>query len=139
MKKNTLITILIILGVIVLAVILLNKPSAPTTDAETAKCIGENSVLYIQLGCHACKLQEDMFGDNYQYLNKVDCFYEKDKCLNVETSNNPGIIKKFFCWVGISKCPVKTMGITATPTWIIEGESYEGVQDIEALKGLTGC
>ena len=58
MKKRSWITILIIIAVIALAVIILNKPT-PETPEEIAKCIGENSVLYTQLGCHACEIQED--------------------------------------------------------------------------------
>jgi len=109
MKKSQIITILIIVAVIIFY--LLIKSPSQNTDAETAKCIGENSVLYIQLGCHACEIQEEMFGTNYKHLRVVDCFYEQDKCF----------------------------GITATPTWLIDGEKYLGVQSIEKLKELTGC
>jgi hypothetical protein len=98
------------MGVILLSIIILYKPN-PETSEEIAKCIGKNSELYVQLGCHACKSQEKMFGENYQYLNTIDCFYEGEKCL----------------------------GIQYTPTWIIKGEKYEKVQDIEKLKELTGC
>jgi uncharacterized protein YxeA len=109
MKKN-LITIIIILGVIILSIVIINKPH-PETPEEVAKCIGKNSVLYIKLGCNACKIQEEMFGENYEYLTIIDCFYERDKCSE----------------------------IIFTPTWIIKGEKYEGVQSIEKLKELTGC
>ena len=112
MKKNSLITILIIIAVIVLAYFLINKPK-PETPEELAKCIGERSTLYVQLGCSHCKDQEDMFGDNLKYLKEIDCFYERNKCIENE--------------------------ITGTPTWIIDGEKYEGVQTIEKLKELTGC
>ena len=76
-------------------------------------CIGQNSELYIQLGCHACETQEELFGENYQYLNSIDCFFEREQCIDA--------------------------GITATPTWIIDGKKYIGVQNIEKLKELTGC
>ena len=52
-----------------------------------------------------------MFGDNLQYLNIIDCFYDRTQC----------------------------EGITGTPTWIINGEAYKGVQNIDRLKELTGC
>ena len=52
-----------------------------------------------------------MFGKNRQYLNTIDCWYEREKCL----------------------------GIQSTPSWIIKGEKYIGVQSIEKLKELTGC
>lgn len=112
MKKTKLITIAIIIGVIIFAVFILNR-SHPETSEEIAKCIGENSELYTQLGCSHCEDQEEMFGENLKYLEIVDCFYEKEKC-SVED-------------------------ITATPTWKIKGEKYKGVQTIEKLQELTGC
>jgi hypothetical protein len=110
MKRNTIINFVIILLVIVLVIFILNR-KAPTIDTNVAKCIGTNSQLYTQLGCSHCKTQEDMFGSNLKYLNITDCFYEQDKCTN----------------------------ITATPTWIIKGQTYLGVQSIETLQNLTGC
>lgn len=110
--KSIIFTILILIAVIILAYLALNKRT-PITDQEVVKCIGSKSVLYIQLGCHACKTQEEMFGDNYQYLSKVDCWYTNQPCVD----NN----------------------ITATPTWIIKGERVVGVQTIDKLKELTGC
>lgn len=110
MKKRVLITIIIIFGVIVLSHFVLNK-SHPDIDKETAQCIGQNSVIYIQFGCSHCKDQEEIFGEDYQYLNVVDCFFELEKC----------------------------GGITHTPTWVIDNKKYEGVQSIEKLKELTGC
>jgi hypothetical protein len=113
MKKkdyNLIVTILIILAIGTLVFFLLNKDNPETTE-EIAKCIGSKAVLYTQLGCHACEIQEDLFGENYQYLNVIDCWYEREKCTD----------------------------ITATPTWIIKNKKYEGVQSIEKLKELTGC
>jgi len=110
MKKSNLITFGIIILVIIFAIVIIRKPTQ-TTEEEVAKCIGENSVIYVQLGCHACETQEKMFGNYTSYLNKIDCFYEKNKCPNID----------------------------ATPTWIIKGQSYVGVQSIEKLKELTGC
>ena len=89
---------------------IMNKPS-PETSKEITECIGKNSKIYVQLGCHACESQEELFGDNYQYLNIIDCFYEREKC----------------------------EGIESTPTWIIKGEKHTGVQPISTLQELTGC
>ncbi len=111
-SKKKKITLIIIFGVILLAVLVLTKPS-PETDEEIAKCIAKNSELYVQLGCHACEIQEKMFGDNCKYLNIIDCFFEREKCIE--------------------------KNIRATPTWIINGKEYIGVQSIEKLKNLTGC
>ena len=111
-EKNLIITLLIIAAVLILAFFVLTKKH-PSTDTETAKCIGKNSVLYTRLGCSHCKVQEDMFGENLQYLTITDCFYDNQPCID----NN----------------------ITGTPTWIIKGNPYIGVQSIDKLKGLTGC
>lgn len=108
--KKFLITIIIILGVIILSIIIISRPQ-PETPEEVAKCIGKNSKVYTQLGCHACETQKNMFGESYKYLNVIDCFYEKDKCSEIKY----------------------------TPTWIIKGGEYVGVQSIEKLKELTGC
>lgn len=110
MKRNNWVTLAVLVVVIVVVVILLINPH-PETPEEVAKCIGENSKLYVQLGCYACKVQEDMFGENYQYLDVTDCWFENEKCA----------------------------GITATPTWIIKGEKYEEVLSIKKLQELTGC
>ncbi|MBU2052737.1 MAG: hypothetical protein ABIJ14_02545 [Nanoarchaeota archaeon] len=110
MNKKNWWTIGIIIVVLIFSYFTLTN-DAPVTDEEVAKCLGDNSVLYTQLGCHACETQQEMFGDNYQFLNKIDCFYDKEKCV----------------------------GIEATPTWLIDGEKYRGVQSVEKLKELTGC
>jgi hypothetical protein len=101
------ILILLIAGVIIY---IKNNPINQTPD-EIAKCIGKNSMLYVQLGCHACQAQEDLFGTSYQYLTKIDCWFEKEKCAEIRV----------------------------TPTWIIKGQKYEGVQAIQTLQNLTGC
>jgi hypothetical protein len=113
MKSKDAVTVIIILGVLLLAYFIINNEH-PETSEEIAKCIGENSVLYTQLGCHYCEIQKDMFGDNYKSLNVVDCFYEHERCL-------------------------KEIEKIATPSWKIDEKVYLGVQSIERLKELTGC
>ncbi len=110
MANSKIITITIILIIIVFAIFQLTK-SKPDTNEEVTKCIGENSVLYTQIGCHACEKQEEIFGENYKHLNVVDCFFERDAC----------------------------EGILKTPTWVIGEKKYEGTHSIETLKQLTGC
>lgn len=86
-----------------------------TASEEVAKYIGEHSVVYTQVGCSHCIEQENLFGDNWKYINSVDCVLSPENtqiCINA--------------------------GITVTPTWIINGEKYTGVQSIEKLKELTG-
>jgi len=117
MKKETRLTLAIILGVLVLAglILYLKKPAPPDIMEELAKCIGQNSVVYTQTGCIHCIEQEEMFGDYVRYLTIVDCL--KD--------NN------------IQRCI--SAGIEGTPTWIIKNQTYPNVRTIEELKELTGC
>jgi len=114
MKKKLVkvITPVIILSIIVLSFIVLNKDKGDAAK-DVAACIGENSELYVQLGCHACGIQEDIFGENYTELTVIDCFYEREKC--------------------------SLKNISITPTWIIKGKRYEGVQSITTLRELTSC
>ena len=80
---------------------------------EEAICIGKNSQLYEKLGCHYCEIQEEDFGKNYKYLNVIDCFYEIEKC--------------------------DAVGITGTPTWIINETMHKGYKNSQELKEITGC
>jgi hypothetical protein len=121
MKKvwNLLVTLLVIVGVIAVAFSIINWKNSSTTkdipSEEVARYIGEHSVLYVQTGCIHCKEQEDLFGVNVKYLHIFDCAASKENAL--------------VCSLG---------GITATPTWIINGEKYTGVQSVDKLKELTG-
>ena len=111
-KKSNLITLAILLTITIIIILALTlKADSNQTDKELAECIKNKAILYTQLGCHACIIQENMFGENYQYLNVVDCFYT----------------------------PIECLGVDATPTWKINSELYRGVQSIEKLKELTGC
>ena len=104
---------IIIVGIILIVLILLFIPTKKpqTNGVEIIKCIGERATLYIQLGCSHCKTQEALFGENYEFINSVDCFYENEKC---------GRIK-------------------ATPSWNINGEIVVGVKTIDQLKELAQC
>lgn len=114
MKKQSLITLIIIFFVVILAIaVIYLKNNHPEVDPDVAKCIGSKSVLYTKLGCTHCETQERMFRDSYKYLTVVDCWYDRELCIE--------------------------KSIQGTPTWIIDGKQYIGVQDIETLKRVTGC
>jgi hypothetical protein len=116
-KKSSVVTVLVIVGILIIAGIIIylkSNNSGGGVSADLAKCIGAHSQLYVQLGCEFCAKQEALFGNSsYQYLNSTDCFYNQQIC-NQE-------------------------GIQGTPTWIINGTQYVGVQSISKLKQLTGC
>ncbi|HNZ52473.1 MAG: hypothetical protein BWY36_00379 [Candidatus Diapherotrites archaeon ADurb.Bin253] len=108
--KSNIITLAIIIIILIIAILALSKKPVETDEKEI-KCIASKTTLYTQLGCHACESQRELFGNNYKYLNVIDCWYERDKCNEIEY----------------------------TPTWIINQEKVVGVQTIEKLKELTGC
>lgn len=118
MKKEQLITALVIGIVLLLVGIIIYFKFTGFAITENnineniAKYIGEHSVLYVQLGCHACEVQKELFGNSYQYLTTIDCLTDTQSCIDAE--------------------------IEATPTWIIDNQKYVGVQSIERLKELTG-
>ena len=111
--KKSLIGLGLIIAGIILFVILLSNESCSDICVNDAKCIESKATLYVQEGCHACERQEKLFGDKAEYLDIVDCWYEREKCIE--------------------------QGITATPTWIIYGNKYVGVHSIDKLKNLTAC
>lgn len=117
MKKKSKVTLLVVLGIIILAGTIIYLKSFNLNEElvprEIAECIGNNAIMYSQTGCHFCKIQKDMFGSSVQYLNVIECDYQPAVC--------------------------NALGIAGTPTWIIDGEKYEGVQAIETLQNLTGC
>lgn len=113
-QYSSLITILLIILIgIISTIIIINRGGEEPTPTNVVECIGEKSVLYIQLGCRACEAQEELFGEDYEKLSVVDCYKDNQRCI----INN----------------------ITKTPTWIINNEKIIGVKSIEELKELTGC
>ena len=111
-KTSMWITILIVVLIAVIAYFAITQQGNDTSE-EVAKCIGSKSMLYIQLGCSHCQTQEELFGENIQYLKRVDCFYEPEKCQEKQ--------------------------ILYTPTWIINKQRYEEVLSIDKLRELTKC
>ncbi len=118
-KKSALATVLVVVGVIAIAAALIISKSLNSgtgVSASVAQCIGSHSQVYVQLGCSHCTEQENLFGDNWQYVNATDCYYNPSAC-NAITQN----------------------GYYSTPTWIINNKTYPGVQSVDKLKQLTGC
>ena len=120
MEKSKLATIMVVIVILIVAggiIYLKNFQGSAVSDnasESVAKWIGEHSVLYMKTSCPHCQDQEAMFGDNVKYLNMID----GDKIENEQ---------KFI-----------DAGITAVPTWVINNQTYVGVQSIDTLKKLTG-
>ena len=86
-------------------------PSSVT--AEFAECITESgAVFYGTNWCSHCNDQKEIFGQHMDKITFVDCD-AGDLCAR--------------------------NGVTAFPTWIINGEKYLGTKSPEVLAALTGC
>lgn len=109
-KKYLIAGIIVVLAVVVFYFV--SKNNSSEISEEVAKCIGGKSTLYTKTGCFYCQKQEELFGDNLKFLNLV----------NADS------------WEDLAK-----YNITQTPTWIINGEKYVGVKEIDELRTLTGC
>lgn len=88
-----------------------DKPNQENYEDEFFKCLSKISTLYVQKGCSHCTTQKNILGDGIKYLNTVDCMQEIEKCSQIQ----------------------------GTPTWIINGEMFVGVQSIEKLKSISNC
>jgi len=111
MKKNS-VTAVIILAIVIFSIWAVTRDN-PNVDEELAKCIGENSVLYVRKGCSACEAQKDLFGKSVKHLQIIDCLTQAQECAN--------------------------QGIPSIPTWVINKQRQVGIQSIDKLKSLTGC
>ena len=119
MNKKVISTLVTIFIILVIAVIVyfgtIGKSIVVTISPEAAQYIGNHSIVYVQAGCSHCLDQENLFGDNWKYVNSIDCVASQANtqiCIN--------------------------QNITGTPTWVINGKQYLGVQSIQTLENLTG-
>jgi len=79
-----------------------------------AQCLNEKgATMYGTEWCSHCKNQKALFGNSFQYIDYVDCDKNKNECLR--------------------------NGVKGYPTWIIDGESYPGEQQLYKLASLAGC
>jgi glutaredoxin len=85
-----------------------------TASAEFASCLTEKgAVFYGTNSCPHCKDQKAMFGDSFSEVTFIDCEASRQLC--------------------------RLAGVTAYPTWIINGEKYTGTRSLETLGALAGC
>jgi len=110
MKKNDLIFIIIVCVVIIIVLGIFYLKSEQA-DEKTLKCIAENSKLYVSKTCSHCAAQKQILGDGLKYFELIDCAEDAIACI----------------------------GITAVPTWEINGERTSGTKSIDQLKKLTNC
>ncbi len=81
---------------------------------EFAQCLSEyGAAMYGTEWCSHCQDTKKLFGDGFELINYVDCELNIDVCLD--------------------------KAIEGYPTWIIDGQRYQGRASGEELANLTGC
>jgi len=103
-------SVVLIVFVSIVVLLFLTNDEIPK---DKAKCIGENSILFINENCPHCESQKEMFGENVKYLKIEDCTKFPMVCIQKE--------------------------ITRVPSWEINDKTYKGVQSFNNLMRLTGC
>lgn len=84
-----------------------------------AQCLTEKgAVEYGAYWCSNCETQKKLFGSSFQFVNYVECD-------PLGKNAQPELCKE--------------KSIRGYPTWIIDGEKYEGALTLGKLSELTGC
>ena len=108
-----------LLGVFLLVIILFVaafyvRGLRPGKYDDFAKCLTDKgAVIYGNDFCSYTNQQRNGFGKSKKYLNYVKCIDNEELC--------------------------NSKGVKITPTWEINGQMYEGVQNFEKLAALTRC
>ena len=114
MKKKTWIYLIIVILIIGGVSYLIAKPSSPEKYDAFAKCLTEKEAkIYGTDWCSYCQKQKKMFGKSFKYVDYINCDTNQKEC--------------------------NSAGVEGYPTWIINGEKYSGVQQLEYLSTLTEC
>jgi glutaredoxin len=88
--------------------------STESPPHEFAECLTDSgAVFYGTSWCSHCNAQKELFGDAVSEVEFVDCDLSRDLC--------------------------SMAGVTAFPTWVINGEKHVGTQPLQTLSDLTGC
>jgi hypothetical protein len=108
--------ILIVAGAMAVNILTGSKPSA---TKEFAQCVAASGAkMYGAYWCPHCQDQKALFGDNWQYMNYIEC--------GVVNSNGQTEV-------------CRAAGVTSYPTWDFNGTRVLGVQTIDQLGARTGC
>ena len=105
-------------GAVVVIVIVLIYPSISgggSVEMDSfATCLKDSgAIMYGTDWCPHCAEQKELFGSAFKKVNYVNCDFDSESCLRAR--------------------------VQGYPTWVINGESYSGVQPLETLASYTGC
>jgi glutaredoxin len=97
-----------------LSLFILAACAGPGKYDTFAQCLtDEGAIMYGTDWCSHCQNQKASFEGSFKNINYVNCDTQRDRCLKAK--------------------------VTGYPTWVIDGESYSGVQSLSRLADLTGC
>lgn len=113
-KQNIFWLIGIIIMISLVGYMVYGWQTSPGEYDDFAKCLTEKQAkMYGTDWCGYCQEQKKIFGKSFKYVDYIDCDFNQVEC--------------------------SSAGIKGYPTWIINGDSYSGVQPLERLSQLTGC
>jgi hypothetical protein len=119
-SKFTIVALLLILIVAgAAAVNFLTKSNDLEPTKKFAQCLtAAEAKMYGAYWCSHCQDQKAMFGDNWQYVDYIEC--------GIPNSNGQTEV-------------CRAAGITSYPTWDFNGRRVIGPESIEQLGANTGC
>lgn len=121
MNKQTLISILIVVVVVVAGLVVLQRASNKPGKLDTfAACLGDKGAkFYGAFWCPHCAQQKALFGQSVKFLPYKECSTPDSK--------------------GQTQLCIDA-GISSYPTWeFADGSRLNGVQELSVLAGKTGC
>lgn len=81
---------------------------------EFAKCLTDKGYkMYGVDWCPNCRNQKKMFGKSFKYVDYIECTKQKEACSQAQ--------------------------IEGYPTWIVDTETYVGVQSLARLSSISEC
>ena len=106
---------LIIAGLMLYFLVLTDpKPDPENAVDRLALCLRDRgATMYGLPTCPHCQEQKDKFGDFFKYIDYIDCSENENKCMNQR--------------------------IESVPTWIIDGQKYDDLRELDELADKAGC
>jgi len=117
MKKDALILIVLIVIIIGIISLIYYVKANGNPDEKIIKCIAEKSKIIVSPTCSACAYQEQILKES---LENYEDYFEI-----INLAEHPELWQQY--------------NLKGVPTWIINEQTYPGVQSIGNLKQLTGC
>src|SRR3989338_10958577 len=95
--------------------------NTPISASDLAKCLAANGAkVYWASSCSHCQDQKALFGEDWKFINYIEC----------EAPGDPNTQK--------DEC--MQAGITAYPTWVFkDGQVKQGFASMDELVQMSGC